>query len=176
MSYRLQPLGIYGTPVPGPPLQKLSQILRSERLVTLERVEEVPHLAVGHGHDEMPREADALGLDLRTLGEVQEQGGERDRDAEAAVHHVVQEAVPRVVILILIALHAEVAEQEAREGVAALDAAGVPPYVVREGLGPLVQPGQIARGFEVAIRDLARDQERGDGQPRPRPPDLIREG
>ena len=80
-----------------------------------ERIDDHRPLAPVDAQEEVPRKPDARGGHVGAAGDLEGDDRERDRDAGAAVEHVVEEAVAGVVVVVLVAVEADLLEQEAAQ-------------------------------------------------------------
>src|SRR3989454_9996587 len=81
----------------------------------VEGVQEERSAAPRHAHEEVAREPDALDAEAQTRAGLDEHHGEGDGNARAPLEDVVQVAVARVVVLLLVAAKAALAEEVAGE-------------------------------------------------------------
>ena len=114
-------------------------------------------------HDEVARAARRRPTRGRRGGHLDVQRRERDRDAGAAVEHVVQEAVAGVVVVLGVAAEALLVEEVAVQRLhAPRGAARLEPRRARRA--PISSSrAQVARDVELGVL-LAGDEERGLGQ------------
>ena len=114
-------------------------------------------------HHEMPRQPDAEHRHLQPPGDLHIHHRERDRDSGAAFQHLIQAAVQRIVIILLIAVKAQLLEQIALRGFDEVAA-------VVEIAQPVSQAARPVRSADRETADLrARGTECGRAPARPGP-------
>ncbi len=95
------------------PGHELLTAFGSEDGPTIERIQQHPaSLWRLESHDEVSREADAVDGQLQPPADLDQDQRERDGDAEAAVEDVIEEAVPRIVILLAVSPEALLLEKK----------------------------------------------------------------
>jgi hypothetical protein len=111
-------------------------------------------VGVAGAHQEMARHPHALQRHARPPADLDEEDGQRDGDAPAAVQDLVEQRVRRVGVVLGVAPEVLVAEQVLREGVHAGPGAG----------GQLVQPGDLRVDVEV-VAGVRRDEQGSQVEP-----------
>src|SRR5439155_20991938 len=98
------------------PLDEPPAVVLREAPAAVEGIEEARGPALLHPNHEVPGEPDAVDGDPRPRPHVHVDHRQGDRDAEPPIEYLVEEAVPRVVVVPLVALEAVVLEQEPAQG------------------------------------------------------------
>ena len=86
-----------------------------ERAALLERIEHDDAFVERQAHEEMAGERHALQRNAEPPRQFHLHDGERNRIAQAAIEHVVQVAVTRIVIVLIVAAETEFVEEEVVE-------------------------------------------------------------
>ena len=117
--------------------------------------------------EEVTGEVDALGADAGSARDLDVDEAERDRNAGPPIEHLVEAAVPRIVVAIAVAGEPQLGEQVLVERVDAGDQRRVVAGILGNPLGRrvahLVEPIEIRTGIEMRIFE-PRDQKRRRGQ------------
>src|SRR4029453_18703343 len=134
---------------------ELAAGLGGEDGAAVEGIEENGRVVEPHAGDEVPGESDALHRKVEPAPYLDQDQGQRDRDAHAAVEHVREEAVAGVEVVGAVALEALLFEQVLAEPVEALHRAGRAPGAL-DGVGELVKVPEIPRGVQLRVLDAAQ--------------------
>ncbi len=141
-------------------------VLQRQRHAPVERIQQDARIPVAHADDEVTGQADAIGGQPQPLRHLDVERRKRDRQPQPFLHHCVQIAVARVIIILGVAAQPEIIEEIGRQTGGALTQG--PGRAARRGLlRPCVQHGEAARGSQLRVGDLARKQEICARQPGP---------
>src|SRR5205085_7259239 len=87
------------------------QLLEAEELYPVERIDHQLPFREPHLAEEVAGKADALDVEPAAPAHLHVDDAERERDAGAPVEDLVEEAVARVVVVVVIAAEAELVEE-----------------------------------------------------------------
>src|SRR5205823_1177627 len=87
------------------------QLVEAEKLSAVERVDDEFSFREPHLAEEMAGKADALDIQPAALPHLDVDDAERERDARASIEHLVEEAVARIVVVVVIAAEAQLVEE-----------------------------------------------------------------
>ena len=131
-----------------------------KRLAAVERVDEDLAPPGRAPHEEVAGEPDPLHRQPDPRGDLDVEDRQRDRDPEPAVDHLVQERVPGVVVVLLVAAIARLVEEHGAELPETLRRRAVRRQPGGDRGGELVQHGDVPAGVEARVLLLGHRQGR----------------
>src|SRR5215472_11825364 len=137
-------------------------ILRGEQGAAVEGVEEDLRVAQTRPRDEMAGQPDALDGEAEALAHLHEDEAQGDGNTLAAVEHVVEEAVARIVVVVAVAREALLHEEILAQAMEASELVGGAARAV-DSAGEAVQALEVGVGIEAWVLP-ARDGEGGSAE------------
>jgi hypothetical protein len=113
-------------------------------------------------HDEVGREADAVDRQAEPPADLDQDQGERDRDAEAPVENLVKKAVSRIVVFLGVSAESLLLEEKLAHAVKAAERV-LPQASGPNGGGEAVQPEEVRLDVQIGILGSG-DEQRGSRQ------------
>src|SRR5512140_1168243 len=145
--------------------EALLQLRHAEELAAVERIDHQLAVAQLHLAEEVAGKSHALHAQPAALAPLHVDDAERERDAEAAVQHLVEVAVERVVVVVAVAGKSLLVEQPGVEAPHATLRARARGEAGENARRQLVEAAQVRGLVEVGIL-LARDRQRRPRQVR----------
>ena len=138
--------------------EALDAFLAGEQQPAVEGVDEEARF-LGVAHEEVAGQSDALHGHAGAPPHLHVDQGERDRDADAPLQHLVDVAVTGVVVVALVAGEAEVVEEEVAEGVGGAEG-GIAVDGARRGPRQRVEEPNLASEVEIGVFGGGEEQRR----------------